>query len=89
MWCRHLGQDAYYLMALADECGVRYHVRAIGSVPERNSMADRLARLMPIHYMAAAVELDCSYRQVYGAALRLVSQGRARWSGKRLVPASA
>lgn len=83
--CRHHGQDANELMALCDEHGVKYHVRAIGSVPIR-TLPERLAKLLPIHYMAAAIELDVTYRQVYGAALPLIRHGRARWRGKQLVP---
>lgn len=86
--CRHNGQDADELMALADEMGVRYHVRAIGAVPVR-SMPERLAALLPVHYMAAAIELDVSYRQVYGAALALIRHGRARWRGRTLVAVPA
>lgn len=83
---RHAGQSADELMALADEMGVKYHVRSIGAVPV-TSLPERLATLMPIGYMDAAFALDVSYRQVYGAALNLIRHGRARWRGRTLVPA--
>jgi putative metallohydrolase (TIGR04338 family) len=83
---RHAGQDADELMALADEMGVKYHVRSIGAVPV-TSLPEKLAKLLPIGYMDAAFALDVSYRQVYGAALSLIRHGRARWRGKTLVPA--
>jgi hypothetical protein len=82
---RHLGLDADALMAHADERGVRYDVRAIGAVPVIH-LADRLAKALPCSVIEGAVELGVSYRQVQGAALRLVRQGRARyWRGK-IVP---
>lgn len=80
---RHHGQDANDLMPLADEMGVRYNVRTVGAVPV-HSLSEKLARLLPVFYMEAAVKLDVSYRTVYGAALVLIRQGRARWSGKTL-----
>ena len=82
---RHCGQDANELMALADEMSVKYHVRAIGTVPV-TTLPERLAKLLPVHYMEAAVELDVPYRSIYGAALPLIRHGRARWRGKTLVP---
>ncbi len=81
---RHLGLDAEALMASADERGVRYDVRSIGAVP-RVHLADRLADVLPATPIEAAVALGVSYRQVYGAALRLVGAGRAAWSRGRLV----
>lgn len=85
---RHAGRDANALMETADASGVKYHVRSIGSVPvlAEPNMSERLAALLPVYYMTAAVALDCSYRKIYGAALPLIKAGRARWSGKRLVP---
>lgn len=81
---RHLGLDAEALMASADERGVRYDVRSIGAVP-RVRLADRLADVLPATPIEAAVALGVSYRQVHGAALRLVGAGRAGWSRGRLV----
>lgn len=85
---RYLGLDADALMAHADERGVRYDVRAIGAVPVIH-LADRLAKALPCTVIEGAVELGVSYRQVQGAAMRLVRQGRARyWRGK-IVPREA
>lgn len=79
---RHLGLDAEALMAQADDRGVRYDVRAIGAVPVIH-LADRLAKALPCTVIEGAVELGVSYRQVQGAALRLVRAGRARyWRGR-------
>jgi hypothetical protein len=84
---RHAGQDANELMVLADEMGVRYHIRSVGAVPV-SKMHERLALLLPVNYMMAAIQLDVSYRVVYGAALPLIRAKRARWSGRTLVRAS-
>jgi hypothetical protein len=81
---RHLGHDAVELMALADEMGVRYDVRSIGAVPAA-AVAEKLVRLLPCAPMDAAVALGLSYRQVHGAALRLVRARRAAWWRGRLV----
>lgn len=85
---RHAGWDAAKLMESAEAAGVNCHVRSIGSVPviEPALISERLAALMPVFYMTAATELDVSYRVIYGAAIRLIKDGRARWSGKTLVP---
>lgn len=83
---RHAGYDADDLMALAEEMGVKYSVKSVGAVPViARTLPERLEKLLPIRYMAAAVELDVSYRQVYGAALPLIRSGKARWAGKTLV----
>jgi hypothetical protein len=82
---RHLGLDADALMAHADERGVRYDVRAIGAVPVVH-LADRLAKALPCSVIEGAVALGVSYRQVQGAALRLVRAGRARyWRGRIVI----
>lgn len=81
---RHGGYDANELMATADEAGVKYHVRSIGSVPVL-SLPERLHRLLPVQEMDAAFELDVSWRQVRGASLHLIREGRARWVRARLV----
>lgn len=82
---RHGGYDANELMATADEAGVSYHVRSIGSVPVM-SLPERLQRLLPVQEMDAAFELDVSWRQVRGASLQLVRAGLAIWKRDRLVP---
>lgn len=73
-------------MARADEMGVKYHVRSIGTVPVP-SLSQRLQRLLPISEMDAAFELEVSWRQVRGAALPLIRKGCARWKKHTLVPA--
>jgi hypothetical protein len=82
---RHGGYDAYELMAAADEAGVKYHVRSVGSVPVQ-SLSERLHRLLPVQEMDAAFELDVSWRQVRGASLQLVRAGLAIWKRDRLLP---
>ena len=82
---RHGGYDANELMATADEAGVKYHVRSIGSVPVL-SLSERLQRLLPVQEMEAAFELDVSWRQVRGASLQLVRAGLAIWKRDRLLP---
>lgn len=82
--CRHAGHDVDELMALADEMGVRYHVRSIGAVPVI-PLSVKLLKLAPIGEMDAAIELDVHWRQVRGAALHLIRQGSARWYRGRLV----
>lgn len=82
---RHGRYDANELMATADEAGVKYHVRSIGSVPVL-SLPERLHRLLPVQEMEAAFELDVSWRQVRGASLQLVRAGLAIWKRDRLLP---
>lgn len=84
---RHAGYDASELMAVADELGVSYHVRSIGSVPVQ-TLSQRLERLLPISEMDAAFELGVSWRQVRGASLKLVRDGIALWKRDRLLPIS-
>lgn len=85
MLARHSGYDAHELMALAQEMGVNYHVRSIGSVPVP-SLPQRLQRILPVQEMDAAFELDVSWRQVRGASLQLVRAGLAIWKRDRLLP---
>jgi hypothetical protein len=84
---RHLGHDAYELMALADEMGVKYHVRSIGAVPVKN-LSDQIVTVIqkqgPLREMEIAAEVNENYRRVRGAALFLIRHGRARWHYKRL-----
>lgn len=91
---RHLEYDATQLMALADEMGVKYHVRAIGSVPVRGPVwhVERVVRLHgPMSEMDLACHLslaegiDITPPQVRGAALHLIKCGRARWLRHKLV----
>jgi hypothetical protein len=85
--CRHAGHDANELMALADEMGVRYHVRSIGVVPVIGT-AERIRRAIfaegPMTEMDIACWLDLSYLQARGGALALIRQGKARWLRRKL-----
>lgn len=85
---RHDGRDAAELMALADEMGVKYHVRSIGVVPIRGVLwqLDRVLREHePMTEMELACWLDVSYLQVRGAAMGLVRRRIARWLRGKLV----
>jgi hypothetical protein len=92
--CRHLGYDANRLMALADEGGVKYHVRSIGCVPVHGP-AHKVEACVIKHGPMTAMEISCtldviesedlSLAQVRGAALALIRQGRARWLRNKLV----
>ncbi len=90
---RHCGIDANRLMALADQRGVRYHVRSIGSVPIFTPSAQvehAVSRHGPMTSMDIACHLsladgvDITERQVRGAALALIRAGRARWLRHKL-----
>lgn len=85
---RHMGADAYQLMALADEMGVRYHVRSIGTVPVIGT-AEHVRRAVveqgPMSEMDIACWLDLSYLQVRGAAMSLIRRGVGRWYRRKLV----
>lgn len=93
--CRWLDFDAAQLMRLADEHRVQYYVRSIGVVPVHGpawhvrKVLDHASR--PLSPMEIACDLDLgsgvdiSYKQVIGAALTLVRQGRVRWRGRKLV----
>lgn len=92
---RWLDYDVQQLMALADEMGVRYHVRSIGVVPVHGPtwhVQRALQRHRPMTAMDLACHLslvegvDITPRQVRGAALPLIRAGRARWLRKKLVP---
>ncbi len=92
---RWIGYDASLLMRLADEAGVKYHVRTIGIVPVRG-LAWHVERLLraekPMTAMRMAMHLALAdgvivnYKQVSGAALPLIRAGRARWLRGKLVP---
>lgn len=91
---RWLEYDAQQLMALADEMDVQYYVRSVGVVPVRGPAwhVERvLKRGGPMTLMDLACHLtivdglDVVAKQVRGAALALVSRGRARWYRKKLV----
>jgi hypothetical protein len=86
---RHAGYVAEELMALADEIGVKYHVRAVGSVPVRNNPASLIERAVleegPMTEMDLACWCDLTYLQVRGAAMFLIRQGKARWLRRKLV----
>jgi putative metallohydrolase (TIGR04338 family) len=92
---RRLGLDANLLMRLADEHGVKYHVRSIGVVPLLGAayhVERALRTLEPMTAMDLACHLslvdgvDITPVQVRGAALRLIRDGRARWLRNKLVP---
>jgi len=85
--CRHLGYVAEELMATADEMGVKYHVRSIGSVPIRGPSwhVERAVRNEgPMTEMDLACWCSLTYLQVRGAAMHLIKIGRARWLRKKL-----
>lgn len=89
---RHLGYDANQLMELADEMGVKYHVRSIGAVPVLGP-AELVWRTVAEHGSMSEMDLACwlgmSYLQVRGAALSLIRAGRARWLRRKLTLAGA
>ena len=85
---RHAGYVAEELMALADEMGVKYHVRAVGSVPVRGPawLIERAVREEgPMSEMDLACWCDLTYLQVRGAAMYLHRHGVARWLRGKLV----
>lgn len=91
--CRWLDYDANQLMALADEEGVAYYVRSIGSVPVRG-LTWHVERAVRHHgpmteidlacYLSLAQGVDATPRQVRGAALQLIRRGGARWLRHKL-----
>lgn len=96
--CRHLGMDANLLMQMADEFGVKYHVRTIGVVPvcgPSYHVRRALSRMpaMTAMDLACALSLedgvDITARQVRGAALALIRAGEARWLRGKLVAVAA
>lgn len=56
--CRHLEYDATDLMQLADECGVKYDVRSIGSVPT-HGLQWRAERALAVEGPMTAIDLAC------------------------------
>lgn len=86
--CRHMDYDATQLMALAEEMGVNYYVRSIGSVPIRGPVwhvLRTISREGPMTamdlacHLSLAEGLDVTVKNVRGAALYLIKTGRARW----------
>lgn len=93
--CRHLQYDATELMQLADEGGVKYDVRSIGSVPQRG-LQWRAERALATEGPMSPMDLACwlsigthheavSWRQVHGAMLRPMKEGRVRLLRGKLV----
>lgn len=90
---RWLDYDASQLMALADEMGVKYYVRSIGVVPHRGT-AWHVNRTIRRHGAMSAMDIAChlslvegvdvSFKQVNGAAVSLISSGKAKWYRGRL-----
>lgn len=99
--CRHLDYDAHELMRVADQAGVNYHVRSIGSVPVRG-IQWRAEKALGLEGPMIPVDLACwlslgtyhdpvTWRQVQGAMLGAIAEGRVRlFRGKfrLLAPAS-
>jgi putative metallohydrolase (TIGR04338 family) len=91
---RWLDLDAQQLMRSADEHGVTYWVRTIGSVPLHGPSWHALRALQRSGHGCTLMELQCSLAiedgldfkpaQVRGAALHLVATGQARWFRSRL-----
>lgn len=86
--CRHLDYDVTELMRLADETGVKYDVRSIGSVPVRG-VQWRAQKALEIEGPMSPMDLACwlslgtyhepvTARQVRGAMLGLMRQGKIR-----------
>jgi len=92
---RHLGYDAAQLMRVADEMGVKYHVRSIGVVPTHGP-ATYLRKALGAHEPMTAMDLACwislgeghdiNVKQVRAAAMVLIKAGEARWLRHKLVP---
>ena len=81
---RHDGRDANWLMELADEMGVHYHVRSIGCVPIIKTADRILARKdLPIHEVELAIEEGLHWKQIRGAVLS--SGGALRMRGRMVV----
>lgn len=89
---RWMGLDPDELLMHAEEHGVKVYRASVGAVPHRR-LADKVARALPGNAVEIAVYLnlnqglDLSYRQIRGAALKLIREGRARWRGRSLVAA--
>lgn len=93
--CRWLDFDAVELMRMAEEHGVKFHIRTIGSVPshgpawhvERALRHERPMTAMDLaSWLSLGTGADLTVSQVRGAALVLIRQGRARWLRGKLVP---
>lgn len=85
---RWLDYDATQLMAWADEAGVKYYVRSIGSVPilgpaahvERALRSEGPMTTMDLaSWLSLGMRIDVTERQVRGAAAGLARRGRVRW----------
>ena len=95
---RWLDLDAQALMRAADEGGVRYWVRTVGTVPVHGPSWHVLQALQacsrPVSLMQLQCELsvgfglDYSPAQVRGAVLHLVGSGQATWRRRMLVLAT-
>lgn len=91
---RWMGADVDELLAQAEAGGVKVDRRAIGAVPTR-TLADKVLPMLPGTPVEIAVQLNIeqglgiSYRQVRGAALRLIRKGQARFAGQTLVAVAA
>lgn len=84
---RHLGLDRDYLLALAQETGVKVHEKSIGATPRyglHRKVVDVIARCGPLTDIEIALELQVSYRAVRGASLTLIRSGAAKWMRNRL-----
>lgn len=91
-WC---DLDAHELMRMAEEHGVKFYVRSIGSVPVHGPVW-HVERALRTEQPMSAMDLACwlslgtgatiNVRQVRGAALALIRAGRARWLRGKLVP---
>lgn len=97
--CRHLQYDAGELMQTGDDCGVKYDVRSIGSVPIRG-LQWRAERALAVEGPMSAMDLACwlsigtgheavTWRQVHGAMLRPIAEGRVRLLRGKYTPQSA
>ena len=96
---RWLDADASMLMELADEHGVRFHVRSIGVVPVNGpayhvcaarSATKRQCRPWTLRgYLSLHDGVDVTVRQVRGAAVTLIRLGEARWLRGKVDPAEA
>ncbi|MEJ8837748.1 hypothetical protein [Ramlibacter sp. AN1133] len=92
--CRHLDYDASEQMRIADEMGVRYDVRSIGSVPVHGPTW-HVERVLRAHGAMTPMEIACELSivhghdlgqpQIRGAALQLIRGSRARWWRGKLV----
>lgn len=92
--CRHIDMDANLLMAAANEHGVKYHVRTIGTVPVHGTawhVEQAIANEGPMSEVdiAAWLDIGCGVSvtpiQVRGTALSMIRHGKSRWLRKKLV----